>query len=120
MWLLIAVFGHNRSAHTMNRYTAAIWALVALQQLFIYLFTYWEMDSSSFRMHSFWTTKEVAWEEVKRVRGANDRASSSTLAIDYSRPAPMSDRGRILVNPDDRREFIQELRRFASQAEFEV
>ena len=120
MWLFFAVYGHNRSGHGINRYTAAIWALLALQQVLNYLFTYWEMDSSSFRLRYFWTTKEVAWEEVKRVHGANDQPSSSRLEVDYSRPAPMSDRGQVLANPDDRRGFIKELRRFASQAEFEV
>jgi hypothetical protein len=42
------------------------------------------------------------------------------LQVDYARPAPMSDRGHVLANPEDREQFIRTLRRFAPQATFDV
>jgi hypothetical protein len=120
LWLFVAFSRHSRSAHAVDWYTAAVVALPVFQQILNHLFTYWEVDSRSFRMRCLWTTKEVAWEEVKRERGAQDWPSSNTLELDYFRSAPMSDRGLIRMNPDHRGEFLQELRRFASQAEFEA
>jgi hypothetical protein len=120
MWLSFLFFRQNRPAHTVGGFTAAIYVLRALQQILIYVFTYWEIDSRSFRMRRLWSTKEVAWEEVQHVRGANFRPSSSTLEVDYFRPAPMSDQGVIRANPRDRQEFLRELRQFAAQAEFEA
>jgi hypothetical protein len=93
---------------------------LALQQIFFHLFIYWEIDSNSLRVHRFWTTKEIAWADITHVGGANGRPSAAFLDVYYARSAPMSDRGHFLANPEDRRGFIEELRKFAPQAEFEV
>ena len=75
----------------------------------------------SFRAHSFWTLKEVPWEEVTHVGSYFPiQPSSDLLAVEHARPAPMSDSGRILADPQDREQFLATLRRYAPQATFEV
>jgi hypothetical protein len=78
------------------------------------------MDSSGLRQHRLWHKKEISWEDVTHVGGFNGRPMAAMLEVDYARAAQMSDRGRILPNPDDRQGFIKELRKFAPQADFEV
>jgi hypothetical protein len=88
--------------------------LVALQVALSRYFIYWEIDSAGLRERRYWIVKEVAWVEVTHV-GSFPRNSptSDTLEVDYIR-------GRIVAKPEDRREFISALRRFAPQANFEV
>jgi hypothetical protein len=117
IFILIVGVGHKSAQH---RYLAVVYMLLASQMVLYHFFTYWEMDSSSLRVHYFWTTKEIAWAEVTYVGGANGRPSSAFLDVYYARSAPMSERGHLLANPNDRRAFIEELRKFAPQAEFEV
>jgi hypothetical protein len=114
---LIAGVGHKSTQHP---YLAVLYMLLASQVVLNHFLTYWEMDSSSLRVRYFWTTREIAWAEVTHVGGANGRPSSGFLDVYYARPAPMSERGHFLANPNDRRAFVEELRKFAPQAEFEV
>jgi hypothetical protein len=116
----VVLLSPRGSPHSAWGFTAAVWVWWAFLRILSYLFTYWELDSSSLRQHSYWSTKEVAWEEVTHVGGLNGRPSSAVLEVDYARPAPMSDRGHILASPEDRQQFIAALRRFAPQAAFEV
>jgi hypothetical protein len=117
MFSLIAGVGHKSTEHP---YLAVVSMLIASQTVLNHFFTYWEMDSSSLRVHYFWTTREIAWAEATHVGGANSRPSSGFLDVYYARSAPMSGRGHFLANPNDRRAFIEDLRKFAPQAEFEV
>jgi hypothetical protein len=114
---LIAGGGYKSTQHP---YLAVLYMLLASQAVLNRFFTYWEMDSSTLRVRQFWRTKEIAWVEVTHVKGANGRPSSAFLDVYYARSAPMSERGHFLANPNDRRAFIEELRKFAAQAEFEV
>jgi hypothetical protein len=119
-WVIVAVFKHNHSGSGIHGVTAALCATPGLLQVLTRLSTYWDLDSSGLHRHRLWHKREIAWEDVTHVGGFNGRPSASMLEVDYARAAPMSDRGRILANPDDRRGFIGELRKFAPQAEFEV
>jgi len=119
-WVLIAVFKYNQSGSFPSGLSTALFVLVGLQQVLPPLFTYRELDSSGLRVRRLWHRKEIAWEDVTHVGGFNGRSSASMLEVDYARAAPMSDSGHILANPDDRRGFIQELRKFAPQADFDV
>jgi hypothetical protein len=116
-----AFFGPHRSQHSAWRFSAAVWIWWALLRVLGQFFYYWELDAGCFRVRNFWYQKEIPWGEVTRVGSFNPKQpSSGFLEVDYFRPAPMSDRGHVLANPEDRDQFIRTLRRLAPQATFEV
>lgn len=84
-------------------------------------FVYWDVESAGLCEHRFWKTKAVPWEEITQVSGFfTGKHPSLTITVDYSRSAPMSDRGHILADPEDRDQFIAALRRYAPNASFDV
>lgn len=107
-------------AHS-NRLLWSVWPILALQFIFGKVFIYWEVDASGLHERRFWRRKEIAWDEITHVGSwIPSQPGSDYVAVDYGRPAPMSDRGSVIANPADRAEFIAALRRFAPQADFEV
>lgn len=116
-----ALFGPHHLQRSMWGFAAAVWLWWAFVRIMSQLFNYWELDSDSFRIRSLWSTREIPWQEVTRVGSFNPKQpSSGFLEVDYARPAPMSARGHILANPEDREQFIAAMHRFAPQATFEV
>jgi hypothetical protein len=100
---------------------AAGFVLQALFRVLSHVFYYSELDGDGFRQRNFWSVKTIPWEEVSWVGSAIPKQpSSGFLRLDYARPAPMSDRGQIRANPEDREQFIRTLHRYAPQATFEV
>jgi len=90
----------------------------ALIRVITQIFVYWELDSSSLREHRLWDCREVAWREVARVGLWNPK--STVLEIQYARDAPLSDRGTVIANPEDREQFLAAIHRFAPQAAFDL
>jgi hypothetical protein len=85
------------------------------------IFTYWQLDSSGLRERMLWRQRDISWQEVARVSGYPcSQPGSNSLSIDYARPAPLSDRGTIIANPENRRQFLADLHRFAPQAVYDV
>lgn len=116
-----ARFGRVHSDSTYRMLMAVVWILTALLNILGRVGMYWELDATSLRQRGVWGTKEISWAEVTRVGTVNPKQpSSGFLEVDYARPTPLSDRGHILANQDDRDEFIRALHRFAPQATFEV
>ncbi len=100
---------------------AVLIVLFAMQRVLLHAFTYWDVLSDCLRERRLWNTREVAWREVQHVGGWRpSQPSSDSLAIDFARPAPLSDRGSIIAHPEDRSAFIAALRKFAPQAAFDV
>ena len=95
-----------------------VFGLNALIRVVSQLFIYWELDSSGFREHRLWSTREVAWQEVARVGLWNPR--STVLEIQYARDAPLSDRGTVIANPGDREQFLAAIHMFAPRAAFDL
>jgi hypothetical protein len=120
MAVFFAAFGSGRPAGSLHGFSAAIFALLPLQQILLNRTHYWELDAASLRVNLLWNTKEIGWDEIKRVGGSGGRAAANTLEVEYARAAPLSERGRVLANPQDRQQFIDALKRFAPQATFEV
>jgi hypothetical protein len=108
---------HNRSLGFMSFF----WIINASTIVLTNVLVYWDVNSNCLRERRLWHTREVAWSEVTHVGAWNpEQPASDTLAIHYARPAPMSDKGDVIANPDDRQQFIAALRRFAPQATFDV
>jgi hypothetical protein len=121
LYAVFAFFGPHHLQRSTWGFAAAAWLWWALLRIVSQLFYYWELDSDCFRERNFWSTREIPWQEVTRVGSFNPKQpSSGFLEVDYARTAPMSDRGHILANPEDREQFIRTLRRLAPQATFEV
>jgi hypothetical protein len=100
---------------------AAGFVLQALVRGLSHAFYYWELNADGLRQRNFWRVKTIPWEEVTWVGSAIPKQpSSGFLQVDYARPAPMSDRGQIRANPDNREQFIRTMRKYAPQATFEA
>jgi hypothetical protein len=109
------------SAAGLYGISAACWALAGATLVLNSRFVYWELDSACIREHWFWKKREVPWEGVTRVCCSHPKApKSGYLEVDYVRPAPTSSRGQIRANPTNRQEFLDELRRLATNAEFDL
>lgn len=84
-------------------------------------FIYWDVDPEGLRERRLLSTRSIPWQEVVHVGSWRpNQPASDYLEIDYARPAPISDRGTVIANPEDRSGFISALRRFAPQANFDV
>lgn len=111
--------GH-RSGHPQT-FVLVVYIMCAAIYVIPQLLVYWDLSPEFLHERRLWSERNIAWEEVTRVSAwGQDPLSSSTLAIDYYRPAPMSDRGTIVANPIDRQQFLAEIRRHAPQATIEV
>ena len=121
LYAYFAFFGHVARLQPFWGFTAAIYIWWALLRVLSQIFNYWELDADCLRQRNFLGVKEIPWQEVTRVGSFPPKhPASSMLQVDYARPAPMSDRGYVLANPEDREQFIRTLRRFAPQATFDV
>jgi len=111
----------NSSTGNFLGILAASFILQALLRVLNHVFYYWDVNADGLRQRNFWSEKTIPWEEVSWVGSAIPKQPSSVfLRVDYARPAPMSERGYIRANPEDREQFIRAVRRFAPQATFEV
>lgn len=100
---------------------AEIWIFFAALQVASKLFTYWDVESDGLHERRLWNTREVPWDEITRVEPYNpNHPASPSMAIEYARTGPLSDRGQILANPADWDEFLRAMRRFAPHADFEL
>jgi hypothetical protein len=109
------------SATGLYGVSAALWVIAGASLVLNSYFVYWELDSVGICENWFWKKREVRWEEVTRVGCSHPKApKSGYLEVDYVRPAPISLCGHIRANPGKRQEFLAELRRFATNADFDV
>jgi hypothetical protein len=100
---------------------AVYFVAMASQRALFQAFIYWEIAPEGLRERRLWNTKAISWREIVHVGSWHpNQVSSDYLEIDYARPAPLSDRGSVIANPEDRSGFLAALRRFATHADFEV
>jgi hypothetical protein len=110
----------TRHPEPLKRSFAAVFILLASLKVLSRVFIYWDLKPTGLRERRMWHTREVPWQEIASVGSWNPKQpASDCLAIDYARPAPLSDRGRILASPADRKQFIAAVRRFAPHAAFD-
>ena len=96
-------------------------SLLTLQRVLNHIFVYWDIDSIRLFERRLWNTREIPWCEITNIASwTPDQPSSDFLEVSFARPAPMSDRGSVIANPEDREAFIAALHKFAPQAEFDV
>jgi hypothetical protein len=116
--ILVSRAGHLRPSFI---FCAIAFLPQALLRLLGLIFVYWEIDSDGLHERRLWRMRSIPWAEVASVTfWPDEQKVSSSFAIRYERPAPLSDRGSIIANPSDRDTFLQELQRHAPGASFDV
>ena len=79
--------------------------------------TVWELDADGMRRRRLWINTRIRWQDVTRVVSLWS-SSFFDLKIEYRRKGFGPRIGHVLVNPADRDQFLDTLRRFAPQAEY--
>jgi hypothetical protein len=115
---------HRATAPPGLRVTYLLTGIVQLFALLFYVAMYvtsWEIDEDALVQRRLWSARRVPWDEIARIGpsyiGKNPKRT--WVEVEYARSAPMSERGTLLLQPEDRDGLIQELRSHAPQAEFE-
>lgn len=102
----------NRSIGFFNLLTA----IIALLMLYTVKTKFWELTADGLRLHRLGIEIKIKWQDVTRV--VSVWASTYDLKIEYLRHGLGSKTGFLLASPEDREDFVAELRRYAPDAEF--
>jgi hypothetical protein len=100
--------------------------LLGILQLLItaatYFFVWWRIDDSGLTQRRLFSTRTIPWNEITRIGPwrHNDKPIPKWLAVEYSRTAPISDCGELLIQPEDPFAVARALRAHAPQAEYEI
>jgi hypothetical protein len=96
--------------------------LIAAYCIAGYFFVWWRIDDSGLTQRRLWNACTIPWNEITRIGPwrPNNKPIPQWLAVEYSRPAPLSDRGELLIQPADRYALARALRAHAPQAEYEI
>jgi hypothetical protein len=115
------VFGRNSGFGKTEAFLAVLISLPAVFMFLSRYFIYWELAPTCIREREFWNEKEVTWNKVTHVdKYLPGLTTDHALAVWYVNPASRSGRSYIVANPEDRKDFIAALRRFAPLAIFDV
>jgi hypothetical protein len=107
-----------RSTYLM---AGVFWLFTALSCIASYCFNWWEISDSGLTQRRFWSVRTVPWNEITRIGPwhPGKKPNPHWLVVDYVRPAPMSDRGELLIQLADRNALVRALRSHAPHADFE-
>jgi hypothetical protein len=127
LWLAVAVFvwilfasGPHRAIGNL-RYYVVLYTFIGLSQLLVHQFIWWDILPDGLYERRLWSSRTIPWAEVSHVTfWPNETKPSSSLAICFSRPAPLSAAGQVIATPADRDGFLSVLREHAPQARIEV
>ena len=93
------------------------WTFLALQDALYHPLTYGELDPRCLRYRHLSKVKEIPWADVTQV--SSPWFSSNCVKVDFVPHAPTPDDGCMLVCPADHQEFVDEVRRYTTQAAFD-
>lgn len=99
-----------------------VWLFIAVTCITNYFFVWWGIEDDGLIQHRPWNTRTIPWNEITHVGPwqPNSKPIYSYLAVNYARPAPISDRGvLVLFKPADRDGLVRALRAHAPQAAFD-
>jgi Bacterial PH domain len=126
IWIALSLSGFHKHPHDGIGHG---YLLLGILQLFIasyyiagYFFVWWRIDDSGLTQRRIFNTRTVPWNEITRIGPwqPNGKPIPQWLAVEYARPAPMSDRGQLLIQPTDRYALVRALRAHAPQADYEI
>jgi hypothetical protein len=118
-WLLFFSEPHRVDAPLL--WYVTLMNVFAGSRVVLYMFVYWETTIEGLRERRLWSTRTIPWPEITAIGPWPDRhPNRGFLAIEYTRPAPLSDRGTLVANPENREAFLGEIRRHAPQVRLEI
>ena len=115
---VVAVHGHSRLYPSL----ALVYVGLLLVSVFTQIFCYWEMRAEGLFERRLWSSRLIAFDEIVSIAPAmlGKRHRPGWLSINFSRPAPLSDRGTLLFSPARPNDFLSALRHAAPWATFDV
>jgi hypothetical protein len=125
LWTGIGFLSFHKHPHDA---IGQFYLFLGILQLFIasymvasYFFAYWLIDNSGLTQHRLWNSRTIPWNEVTHIGpwGSGNKPSYNWIKVEYARTAPLSDRGRLLIQPADRDALVRALRTRAPQANVE-
>jgi hypothetical protein len=123
MWATLSFAWFHKHPHDS---IGQLYLLLGIVQFLIaittYFFVWWRIDDSGLTQCRLFSTRTVPWNEITRIGPwqPNGKPIPQWLAVEYARPAPMSDCGQILIQPTDRYALVRALRAHAPQADYEI
>jgi hypothetical protein len=85
------------------------------------LFLSWECDYGGFRERAFLhVTHEIPWRDITCVNEYIPGSEDDTLAVWYQNPKSKSGRSYLTARPNQRRQFLEALHKFAPTATIDV
>ena len=81
----------------------------------VYCSHFLEIDSEALRTQSLWKKRKIPWPTISRVELTD---FPTRISITYENSTP--ENGRILADPENREQFVSDLRRHALHATFDV
>jgi hypothetical protein len=111
--------------HSHDRLGQAYLILGILQLLIVtvtYFFVWWRVDDSGLTQRRLFSTRTIPWNEITRIGPwhHNNKPIPRWLSVEYARPAPLSERGELLLQPANCFFLVRALRVRAPQAEYEI
>ncbi len=102
-----------------NRLTGASIALFVLgcaAAIITYRSIYWESSPRCLLLRKLWQRKEIPWKEITRVGWLGNTSGTFSISVGHR----IEDYDRIYIEPSDQAGFIAALRKYASEASFEL
>jgi hypothetical protein len=103
--------------------TCFLWGSLGLFSLASYFLVWWDLDDTGITQRRLWSRKFVPWHEITHIGPwqPGKKPIYNTVAIDYLRTAPLSDRGSFLIQqPSQRDALLASLHSHAPQAIFDL
>ena len=108
---ILGIFSHS----WWNICSGMAYLLMACSFWIIPQVFYCEVSTSCLRQQELWRKKEIAWQEVRLI---GNFGFTDSLAIYFGHQ--IEDYGYIIVNAQDREQFISAMRQYAPKAEFKL
>ena len=100
-----------------------MWFVVLLISLLSHFLIWWDLTESGLTEHRLLSTRTVPWAELTRVGPwvPGKKPIRTIVEVAYHRSAPMSDSGRLLLQPKEgqRKTLFAQLYHYAPQATFD-
>jgi hypothetical protein len=118
--VLLYATGSHHATRMLGAY-AVVWTVIITVHLLLRAFIFWDVFAVGLHERRLWSSRTILWNQISSVEPWPDnRSGRSSIAIDFSSPAPLSTSGRVVANPGRLDEFLAALRRYAPQASISV
>jgi hypothetical protein len=123
LWIGLSFAWFHKHPHEL---IGQAYLLLGILQLGIaittYFFVWWRIDESGLTQRRLFSNRTIPWNEITRIGPwqPHSKPIPQWLSVEYSRSAPMSNRGELLIQPADRNTLVRTLRTHAPKADYEI